>query len=107
MFYYYVNLASRKLRRNLVLTLLMIAAIGVGIGASMTVLTVLRSLSADPIPSKSSQLFEVLIDNWGSNRIGNFSFDQRSMVTYRDAQNWLQDRRGQLQTATYPVRFAV
>lgn len=40
MFGYYVLLS---LRRNVVLTVLMIAAIGVGIGASMTMLTVFRS----------------------------------------------------------------
>ena len=36
MFNYYFGLALRSLRRNVVLTVLMIAAIGVGIGASMT-----------------------------------------------------------------------
>lgn len=107
MFNYYLSLAWRRLRHNIVLTLLMVAAIGVGIGASMTIMTVLRTLSADPIPSKSSQLFAVMIDNWGSSRIGKYDFDKRSMVSYRDAQNWLQDHRAPLQTPTYPVRFAV
>ena len=36
MFIYYFKLALRSLRRNVVLTALMVAAIGVGIGASMT-----------------------------------------------------------------------
>jgi putative ABC transport system permease protein len=107
MYSYYLSLAWRRLRHNLVLTLLMVAAIGVGIGASMTIMTVLRTLSADPIPSKSSQLFEVMIDNWGTRRIGKFSFDERTMVSYRDAHNWLQEHRAQLQTPTYPVRFTV
>jgi putative ABC transport system permease protein len=39
MFVYYFGLALRSLKRNVVLTVLMIAAIGVGIGASMTMLT--------------------------------------------------------------------
>lgn len=107
MFDYYVSLSLRKLRQNIVLTLLMIAAVGVGIGASMTVLTLLRTLSADPIPSKSSQLFVPLVDNWGSNRIGNFDFDQRDLVSYRDAQAWLQAKRAQRQTAMYALRFTV
>ena len=37
---YYVNLAPRSLRRNPALTALMIAAIGVGIGTSMTMVTI-------------------------------------------------------------------
>jgi putative ABC transport system permease protein len=45
----YVNLALRSLRRNPALTLLMILAIGVGIGASMTTLTAFRAMGADPI----------------------------------------------------------
>ncbi len=38
MFGYYFNLALRGLRRNVVLTALMIAAIGVGIGAAVMLL---------------------------------------------------------------------
>ena len=65
MFNYYLGLALRSLRRNIVLTALMIAAVGVGIGASMTTLTVFRAMDNDPIPQKSRQLFAVQIDNWG------------------------------------------
>jgi putative ABC transport system permease protein len=43
----------------------MIAAIGVGIGASMTTLAVFRAMTGDPIPDKSKQLFMVQIDSWG------------------------------------------
>src|SRR5277367_3259387 len=62
---YYFTLALRSLKRNAVLTVLMIAAIGVGIGASMTTLTMFRAMAGDPIPNKSRQLFAVQIDNWG------------------------------------------
>jgi putative ABC transport system permease protein len=65
MFNYYFRLGIRSLRRNLVLTALMIAAIAVGIGACMTSLTVFRAMSGDPIPQKSSRLFAPQIDNWG------------------------------------------
>lgn len=62
MFAYYLELARRSLARNRVLTALMILAIAFGVGASMTTLTVLRTLSADPIPGKSHQLFNVQLD---------------------------------------------
>src|SRR5277367_6002537 len=68
MFAYYFRLGLRSLRRNTVLTTLMILAIAVGIGACMTALTVFRAMSGDPIPQKSSQLFVPQIDNWGPDK---------------------------------------
>src|ERR1700761_5965158 len=68
MFNYYLRLGLRSLRRNVILTGLMIAAIAVGIGACMTALTVFRAMSGDPIPEKSSQLYTPQIDNWAPDR---------------------------------------
>jgi putative ABC transport system permease protein len=65
MFGYYLRLALRSLRRNVVLTALMIAAIGVGIGASMTMVTLFRAQANNPIPQKSAQLYAPQIDNYG------------------------------------------
>ena len=59
---YYFNLALRSFRRNKVLTALMVLAIALGIGASMTTLTVFHILSGDPLPAKSSMLFYPQID---------------------------------------------
>ncbi len=59
---YYFDLALRSFRRNKVLTALMVCAIALGIGASMTTMTVLHVLSGDPIPSKSGKLHRVQID---------------------------------------------
>ena len=53
MFAYYFDLALRSFKRNPVLTALMVLAIALGIGASMTTLTVFHMLSGDPIPRKS------------------------------------------------------
>ena len=57
MFGYYLDLAFRSLKRNPVLTALMVLAIAVGIGASMTTLTVMHLLSGDPLPGRSGTLF--------------------------------------------------
>jgi putative ABC transport system permease protein len=62
MFAYYLHLALRSLGRNRVITALMVLAIAFGVGASMTTLTVLRTLSADPVPGKSHRLFNVQLD---------------------------------------------
>jgi len=59
---YYLDLARRSFKRNVALTVLMVLAIGFGVGASMTTLTVLRLLSADPIPQKSDKLFYVQLE---------------------------------------------
>jgi putative ABC transport system permease protein len=62
MFTYYLDLALRSFKRNVSLTVLMIVAIAFGVGASMTTLTVLHVLSADPIPGKSDKLYYVQLD---------------------------------------------
>ena len=58
----HLRTALRSLRASPVLTLLMLLALGLGIGACMTTLTVYRVLAADPIPGKSHLLHEVQID---------------------------------------------
>src|SRR5882724_9923605 len=62
MFTYYLDLARRSFKRNLALTVLMVVAIAFGVGASMTTLTVLHVLAADPIPGKSHQLYRVQLE---------------------------------------------
>ncbi|SFS06811.1 putative ABC transport system permease protein [Dyella sp. OK004] len=63
MFGYYLDLALRSLKRNKVLTALMVLAIAVGIGASMTTLTVMHLLSGDPLPGRSGSLFYPQVDS--------------------------------------------
>ena len=59
---YYFFLALRSLRRTRMLTALMVLAIAVGIGASMTTLSVMFLLSGDPLPAKSGKLFFPQLD---------------------------------------------
>jgi putative ABC transport system permease protein len=62
MFAYYHGLGARHLRRNPVLTALMVLTLAVGVAASMATLTILRAMSGDPIPHKSDRLVVPLID---------------------------------------------
>ena len=62
MFGYYFDLALRSLKHNKVLTALMVLAIAVGIGASMTTLTVMHLLSGDPLPGRSQHIFYPQVD---------------------------------------------
>jgi putative ABC transport system permease protein len=62
MFGYYFDLALHSLGRNKALTALMVLAVALGIGASMTTLTVLHVLSGDPLPGRSSILYAPQLD---------------------------------------------
>jgi putative ABC transport system permease protein len=62
MFTYYLDLARRSLKRNPILMALMVLAIGLGIGASMTMITVLHVMSGDPLPARSDTLFYPTLD---------------------------------------------
>ncbi len=64
MFIYNLRLARLSLMKQPLLTALMVAAIGVGVGACMTILTFVYALTSDPIPEKSDQLFAVRLDSW-------------------------------------------
>ncbi len=107
MFGYHLKLAAHSLQRNVVITALMIAAVGVGIGASMTVYTVLHAMSGNPIPEKSGQLFAPQIDVWGPpiRQAGGqgASYQLPTQLTYRDAVALMQARRAPRQTVTYAV----
>jgi putative ABC transport system permease protein len=103
MFGYYLKLAARSLRRNVVLTTLMVAAIGVGIGASMTVYTVLRGMSGNPIPRKSALLFTPQIDVWGPQSRQSGRDTLPGQLTYRDAAALMQAQHAVRQAAMYPV----
>jgi putative ABC transport system permease protein len=104
---YYLELAFRGLRRNPMLTALMIGAVGVGIGTCMTVLTTLVAMSGNPIPDKSMMLYVPLIDVWGpDSRRGNAGPNTDrlpDMFTYRDATTFVKAHIGTRQTAMYSI----
>ena len=109
MFGYYTTLAIRSLRSQTVLTVLMITAVGVGIGASMTTLTVYRGMAADPIPEKSSQLFVPQIDSFGPRPpLGTAGPDGlQDRLTYNDATGLLKSHAAYRQAAMYKTHQIV
>ncbi len=113
MFAYYLDMALRSLKRNKILTTLMVVAIAMGIGASMTTLTVLHALSGDPLPGKSGKVFRVQVDpqDMQGYRSGVRPPDQ---VTWIDGMNLLQAKRAKRQAlmtgggvSVYPEQVAV
>lgn len=97
MFGYYLDLAIRSLKRNRVLTTLMVLALALGIGSSITTLTVLRLLSGDPLPQKSARLFYPQVDP--NAKDGYIAGETRppSTMTYIDAMNLLHAHRASRQ----------
>lgn len=103
---YALELAWQGLRRHRALTALMVVAIGLGIGASMTMLTLLHVMSADPLPGRSAQLFYPQIDPQDLD--GYRAEDPPPvMYTWIDAMNLLHDRRGTRQAAMSKGRVVV
>ncbi|MEL7025563.1 MAG: ABC transporter permease [Pseudomonadota bacterium] len=87
MFSYYAKLALLSLKRNPLLSSLMVGAIALGIGVSMTTLTLYYVMSSDPMPLKSDRVFAVQLDSWSPDepyyeRDGGAPPPQ---LTYRDA----------------------
>ena len=98
MFAYYLDLALRSLRRNKVLTTLMVLALALGIGATITTLTVLKLLSGDPLPQKSTQLFYPQLDPYPKDQP--FSRSGKKLpwlMSYVDAMNLLHARKAERQ----------
>ncbi len=99
MFGYYLELALRSLKRNKVLTTLMVLALALGIGATITTLTVLRLLSGDPLPQKSARLFYPQVDPNSKQGYVEGQTKPDALMTYPDAMNLLRAHRGTHQAA--------
>jgi len=85
MFGYYLDLALRSLKRNRVLTALMVIAIAVGIGTSMTTLTVMYLLSGDPLPGRSAHIYYPQLDaETGKGLVRSRPADLLDYITARD-----------------------
>ena len=99
MFDYYLRLALRSLKRTPILTALMVLAIGLGIGASMTMLTVLHVMGADPLPGRSAHLFRPYLDPTPLRMNNGLGPDPSINLTWPDAMALLHARQGRYQAA--------
>lgn len=102
---YYTWLAVRALARDKGTTLLAVLAIGLGIGASMTMATLLRQMSRDPVPTRSGELFYPHLDASPAG-FGDGEFDAGANLTWVDARNLLQAGKARQQAMTAGGRLA-
>lgn len=106
---YYFSLALRGLMQHRALTALMVMAIGLGIAATMTGLTIVTRYGSDPIPQKSSKLFAVQLDSWKGDAPTDRENSEAApeQLTYKDAVALMQRAPAKRQTAMYVTRVAV
>jgi putative ABC transport system permease protein len=107
MFAYYFKLGVRSLRRNPALTALMVLTLAVGVAASVSTLTILHVMSADPIPEKSSRLFVPQFDNGPVDRYTPGEDPDDMQMSYPDAANLLKSGQGERRTAMYGIGTAI
>jgi putative ABC transport system permease protein len=105
---YYAATAISSLRRSKALATLMILVIGLGIGASMTMITIFHVLSGDPLPGRSGQLFVPLVDPRPLARDRTEPPEPDGNFTWPDALNLLRahraDRQAVMAGGAVPVR---
>ncbi len=96
---YYFSLAWRSLRQHRALTVLMVLTLAVGIGATMTTLTVFKTLARDPIPQKSDRLFRVQLDMYPSD-VKNSDNEPPDDISRFDAEALLAQHHAKAQAIT-------
>lgn len=99
MIVYYFRLALISIKRNPVLSTLMVMAIALGIGACMTTITVNYLMSNNPIKHKSDVLFHVQLDSWGPYEAARDPNDPPVQLTWTDANNLQKAQKGYRQAA--------
>jgi len=105
---YYATTAVSSLRRSKALAALMVLVIGLGIGASMTMITIFHVLSGDPLPGRSGQIYAPVIDIRPLARDHSEPTEPDGNFSWPDAMNLLHARRADRQAAmaggAVPVR---
>ncbi len=98
MFIYNLKLGLKSIRKNPIMSSLMVVAIALGVGACMTTVTVFYMMDSNPNTEKSDLLYAVQPDTWNPNE----SYDPDEppdQLTYTDAMDLMSDRKGLRQTA--------
>ncbi|HEX3583040.1 MAG TPA: ABC transporter permease [Thermoanaerobaculia bacterium] len=106
---YHVQTALRSLRRTPILTVVLIAAIALGICVSTTFIALRHVFEKDPLPGKSQSLYYVRLDNWDPAR-AYVAEDPKSLppqITYKDMRALMRSTIPTRQTGTFVARMFV
>lgn len=88
MFAYQLRMAVKSLKRNPVLSTLLVLGIALGIAVSTAFVTTYYMMAQNPIPQKSERLFYVQMDAWNPERPYDDEHPEEppDQLTYRDVQ---------------------
>ncbi|QYJ85621.1 ABC transporter permease [Shewanella mesophila] len=103
MFLYYVDLAWRSIKKTPILSLLMVLAISVGIGITITTLNVYSMMAFNPAGDRAERLNTVQLWSQGPDSWDDF----HSLVTYQDAMNLRKGKQASEQAAMFRSGMAV
>ncbi len=101
MFRYYLKLGVLSIRANPALSALMVAAIAIGIGACMSIVTIRHVMSDNPVAHKNDVLYHVQLDNWNPDDPYGEPNEPPEQVTYLDATALHQAGRAFRQTISF------
>jgi putative ABC transport system permease protein len=85
----------------------MVAAIAIGIGACMTIVTVRHVMADNPIEHKNDRLFHVQLDNWNPNDPYDEPNEPPEQVTYLDSTALLKAGRAHRQVISFKSQRVV
>jgi len=103
MFFYYLDLAWRSIKKTPFLSLLMVLAISIGIGITITTLNIYQMASINPAGERSSKLFEVRLWSQGLDTWSRLN----QQITYQDGFNLRKSPVPVRQTPMFMTGFAV
>jgi len=106
---YQLKIAFKSLKRNPVLSGLLIGGIALGIAVSTAFVTVYYLLASNPIPEKSDQLFAVQLDSWGIDEPYNDDKPDEApnQITYRDMVGIMETDIPTYQSGMYKAELTV
>ena len=106
MLFYDIRTAFQSLRRNPILSSLLIGAIAIGICVSTSFIALRHLMEKDPLPGRSRTIFNVRLDSWGLERPYDPS-DPKALprqITYRDMRGLMQSNIPTRQTGAFVTR---
>jgi putative ABC transport system permease protein len=107
MFRYYLKLGALSIRANPALSVLMVLAIAIGIGACMTIVTVKHVMSDNPIAHKNDVLYHVQVDNWSPAEPYQDPDKPPEQLTYLDAKALYDAGKAYRQVTSYKTSRVV
>lgn len=104
---YHLKIALKSLRRNPVVSTLLVAGIALGICVSTAFVTLRHMYRQDLLPGKTDKLFYVRLDTWGKDAARLPGQEIPDQITYRDARGLMRSPIPVRQTPSFISRMFI